>query len=82
MEESALIDEFLSKTQQIYNLTARQIKADTRLKEDLNSTAMQFIEMVRAITELTGKKISINKISKCITMGEVIDILESLSRTQ
>ena len=63
----------------MFGLTVEQMNRDVRFKEDLNATSLQYMGMISVITDLTGQEISYAKMRKYKTMGDAIDLLESLA---
>ena len=79
MADEATVSKFLNEVSLLFDLTVEQMNRDVRFKEDLNATSLQYMGMISVITELTGHEISYAKMRKYKTMGDVIDLLESLT---
>ena len=78
MADEATVSKFLNEVSLLFDLSVEQMNRDVRLKEDLNATSLQYMGMISVIAELTGHEISYAKMRKSKTMGDVLDLLESL----
>jgi len=78
MTETVISDEYLAQTCLLFRLAGDQINKDTRFKEDLNATSLQYMGMISIISELTGKDISYATMRKFKTPGHVMDFIETL----
>jgi acyl carrier protein len=79
MIDATTIDKFLNELGLLFHLNAEQMKKETRFKEDLNATSLQYMGMISIISELTGKAFSYAKMRKYKTVGDVVELLESLA---
>jgi len=78
MTGTAIIDEYLTQACLLFGLSDDQLKNETRFKEDLNATSLQYMGMISIISELTGKELSYAAMRKYKTVGDVIGFLETL----
>ena len=78
MADEMITAKFIREVCLLFELTEEEMNRDMRFKEDLNATSLQYMGMISVMTELTGQDISYAKMRKYKTMGEAIDLFESL----
>lgn len=81
MSETKMSDDakkFLDEVKMLFALKDnRTVTLESRLIEDLNAASMQYFGMSAIIEEMTGKSPSVSELKKCVTMGDVVKILEN-----
>lgn len=78
MTDTSIIDKFLTDLALLFDLDINQINKETRFKEDLNATSLQYMGMISVISELVDQEINYAKIRKHKTIGDVIELIETM----
>lgn len=71
-------EQFLDLAAKLYRVPKANISAKTSLDTDLYSTSLHFYGMMSIINGLTGKIVSYPRIRECHTIGDVLNLLNSL----
>ena len=79
MADEATVSKFLNEVSLLFDQTVERTNKDMCFKEDLNATSLQYMGMISVIAELTGHEISYAKMRKYKTVGDAIELLESLA---
>lgn len=56
-----------------------EITRETEFVADLNATSSEYMYIIGTIQDLTGKKVSYSKMKACKTVGDALDLCDSLA---
>ena len=77
MSDKTLINTFITSLDTIYKKEQGQINQESLLKEELNTTSMQYFGIISLIQELGGKKISYGEIRQCLKVSDLLVFFNS-----
>jgi acyl carrier protein len=61
-----------------FEIDAAAVVADARIYEDLDIDSIDAIDLIVRLKEITGKKIPPEKFKEVRTIGDIVDVLNSL----
>ena len=71
-------DKLMQAISKIFEKDISQLSLGTRFSEDLNASSMKRFMLIAELEELTGKTVSYGKVKKCLTIGDAMNLLETL----
>ena len=63
---------------ELFQLDPAAIKPEARLGEDLDLDSIDAIDMAVKVQELTGKRVEEQALRKVRTVGDIVDLVESI----
>ena len=61
-----------------FGIDASAVVADARIYEDLDIDSIDAIDLIVRLKEITGKKIPPDRFKEVRTIGDIVDVLNSL----
>jgi hypothetical protein len=71
-------EQFMDMAAKLYRVPRVKISANTSLDTDLYSTSLHYYGMISIINGLSGKTVSYPRIRECHSIGDVLNLLNSL----
>ena len=65
---------------QIFEMDPSELSRDTHFRDDLNANSLKLFMAMATMEELSGVAVTYRQLRECPTIGDAIDLLESLQK--
>lgn len=71
------LQNFMDQIKQVYSLRDnREVKIDSDLRADLNTTSLQYFALISIVEDMSGKTVSYSQIKACKTIEDVRTLVD------
>ena len=78
MADSILVEKFMKNLSLVFETDTNSLTRETSLKDDLKISSTKRLMIIADIAELFGKEVPYETIFKCLTIGDLLDLLDTL----
>ena len=79
MADAALVEKFTQGAALTLETDASHLTRETHLKQDLNISSIKRFMLMADMEELFKVKVFYAQVNKCVTFGDVLDLIDTLS---
>lgn len=78
MKREEILQKITASLVEMFELDPSKVTPDARLFEDLDLDSIDAIDMAVRMQELTGRRVEESELRRVRTVGDVVDVVESL----
>ena len=78
MSSETIFSQVCALLAELFELEAEELRADSRLFEDLDLDSIDAIDLVARLQKMTGKRVEEERLREVKTVGDIVALVESL----